>query len=246
MEFWNRSLHQVWSLDATAPGPGYFLTPDAGPDGRLTSRAYPLGAPPGTTYMVTDEGIDVVGRFVVQPVIRRVITKDAFGFPVHQVVVQQSHWRVLRIDPPLRLSSTPVGIEPDGWITVPPGSPVGSPAFSAYNQFSTPGNRPGWIRVVVSRAGYRGRGEPGGVTITAGSLVRGSDKQPALGHVTTTERWVVHSGKTRVFYLPATPPTRVEVRVSPTISPHDFGGSDRRELGAQVSYSFSEKPPPGR
>jgi hypothetical protein len=48
----------------------------------------------------------------------------------------------------------------------------------------------------------------------------------------------VHTGKTRVFDLPGGPRTRVEVTVSPTFSPHDFGGSDRRQLGAQVSYSF--------
>jgi hypothetical protein len=77
------------------------------------------------------------------------------------------------------------------------------------------------------------------VTITAGRLIRGADKQPAMGRVTTVRRWVVHAGKTRVFTIPARPPARVEVRVSPTFSPHDYGGSDRRRLGAQVSYSFT-------
>jgi hypothetical protein len=64
-----------------------------------------------------------------------------------------------------------------------------------------------------------------------------------MGHVTEVHHWVVHSGTTRVFVLRAVPPTRVEVRISPTFSPHDFGGSDRRRLGAQVSYSFSETRP---
>jgi hypothetical protein len=245
MEFWGRSLHQVWSLDGTAPGPGYFLTPDAGPDGRLTSRAYPEGTPPGTEYIVADVGIDVVGRFVAQPEIRHVITQDRFGFPTHKVVVEKAPWRVLQIDQPLRLRSTPVGIEPDGWITVPPGASAKAPAFSAYNQFSTPGNRPGYIRVTVSRAGFRGVSKPGNVTIVIGRLIRGKDKQPALGRVTRVEHWVVRSGRTRVFSLPATPPSRVEVRISPTFSPHDTGGSDRRQLGAQVSYSFTSKRPPG-
>ncbi len=125
MEFWNRSLRQVWSLDGTAPGPGFFLTPDAGPDGRLTSRAYPQGAPPGVSYVVADEGIDVVGTLVAQPQIRTVITRDAFGFPIHQVAVAPAPWRVLRISRPLRLSSAPIGIESDGWITPPPGAPAG-------------------------------------------------------------------------------------------------------------------------
>jgi hypothetical protein len=242
MEFWNRSLRYVWSLDGTAPGPGTyppgFVTPDAGPDGRLTGRSIPTGAPAGVDYIVADAGIQVVGTLLVQPVIRHVITEDQFGFPIHEVVVQPAPWRLLQIDEPLRLQSTPVGIEPDGWTTPPPGAPPGAPAFSAYNQFSTPGDRPGFIRVVVSGQA-RPQDKPGKVTITAGPLIRGKDKQPALGRVTTVRRWVVRGGTTRVFFVPASPPTRVEVRVSPTFSPHEFGGSDLRRLGAQVSYSFS-------
>ena len=246
MEFWNRSVRYVWSLDGTAPGPGYFLTPDAGPDGRLTSRAYPEGAPPDAQYIVADAGIDVVGTFVEQPQIRYVITRDAFGFPIHQVVVQPAAWRLLRIDRPLRLRSTPSGIEADGWITPPLGSAPGTPAFSAYDQFSTPGGRPGYVGVTVSRAGFRGKDKPGQVTISVGRLIRGRDKQPAMGRISTVRHWVVRSGATRVFQLPVTPPARVEVRISPTFSPSDYGGSDRRQLGAQVSYSFTSKPPPGR
>lgn len=249
MEFWNRSLRYVWSLDATAPGPGLFppgfLTPDAGPDGRLTGRSIPTGAPPGVDYIVADEGIEVAGKQIVRPTIRHVITEDQFGFPIHKVVVQQAPWRLLRISRPLRLRSTPIGVEPDGWITAPPGAPRDAPAFSAYNQFSTPGNRPGYIRIVVSRAAWNGKDKPGKVRIKVGTLVRGKDKQPALGRVLHTLRWVVHSNKTRVFYVPATPPTRVEVTVSPTFSPHDYGASDPRRLGAQVSYGFTATRPPG-
>ena len=249
MEFWNKSLDYVWSLDGTAPGPGThppgFVTPDAGPDGHLTGRSIPTGAPPGVNYIVADSSIEVAGTFIVNPTIRHVITEDQFGFPVHQVVVQPAPWRLLRIDQPLRLRSTPVGIEPDGWMTTPPGAPQTAPAFSAYNQFSTPGNRPGFIRVVVSRAAWNGQDKPGKVTITVGRLIRGKDKQPALGPVTAVLHWVVHSNKTRVFYVPASPPTRVEIRVSPTFSPHDYGASDRRRLGAQVAYSFSATRPPG-
>jgi hypothetical protein len=235
MEFWNRSLQHVWSLDATAPGPGYFLTPDAGPGGRLTSSAYPMGAPPGVQYIVADQGIDVVGTFITQPQIRHVITEDAFGLPIHKVVVQPAQWRVLRIQQPLRLRSTPIGIYSDGW--------MGS--SSAYNQFSTPGKRPGYVRVAVSREGFRGASKPGHVTITVGRLIRGKDNQPAMGHVRQVLHWIVRSGKTRVFYVPASPPTRVEVTISPTFSPHDSGGSDRRQLGAQIFYAFSATKPPG-
>ena len=37
LEFWNRSLTNVWSLDGTAPGPGATVTPNiAEADGTLT------------------------------------------------------------------------------------------------------------------------------------------------------------------------------------------------------------------
>ena len=130
--------------------------------------------------MVADQDIAVQGREVLRPTTQAVITEDAFGFPIHKVVTAPAPWRLLKIDRPLRLSSTPAGIEPDGWVTPPLGSPEGSPAFSAYNQFSTPGNKPGWIHVLVSRAAFNGPDKkPGKVTIEAGRLVQGPDKEPS-------------------------------------------------------------------
>jgi hypothetical protein len=245
MEFWNRGLTYVWSLDGTAPSPGRrapgYVTPDAGPDGLLTGQSIPTGAPAGVDYMVADANIAVQGKDLLRPQVQSVIKQDEFGFPIHKVVVTPAQWRLLKIDRPLRLASTPVGITPDGWMTPPLGAPEGTPAFSAYNQFSTPQNKPGVIKITVSRQGWQGTDKPGHVTIKVGRLVRGPDKQPALGKVSQVLRWTVHSGKTRVFRVPGEPRTRVEVTVSPTFSPHDFGGSDRRQLGAQVSYGFEQK-----
>ena len=66
MEFWNRGLTYVWSLDGTAPPPGRqapgYVTPDAGPDGLLTGKSIPTGAPPGVDYMVADKDIQVAGQ----------------------------------------------------------------------------------------------------------------------------------------------------------------------------------------
>ncbi|HEY7693209.1 MAG TPA: hypothetical protein VH816_12785 [Gaiellaceae bacterium] len=242
MEFWNRGLTYVWSLDGTAPPPGRrapgYVTPDAGPDGLLTGKSIPTGAPAGVDYMVADEGIAVQGKELVRPEVRSVITRDEFGFPIHRVAVAPAPWRLLKIERPLRLASTPTGIEPDGWVTPPFGSPPGTPALSAYNQFATPGGKPGAIRIIVSRAGWQGTDKPGRVTIKVGRLIRGPDRQPALGKVSRVLHWTVHSGKTRTFSVPGGPRTRVVVTVSPTFSPFDFGGGDRRQLGAQVSYSF--------
>ena len=53
MEFWNRDVKNIWSLDGSAPGPGPTLTPDlAGRDGELTNGAgiYPSSAHAAVLY----------------------------------------------------------------------------------------------------------------------------------------------------------------------------------------------------
>ncbi len=56
MEFWNRNVRRVWSLDGTAPGPGPVLTPNIeSTDGRLAGD-------PGYRYAVVDKGLSIVGE----------------------------------------------------------------------------------------------------------------------------------------------------------------------------------------
>src|SRR5262249_42388929 len=51
-EFWNRSMHHVYSLDGSAPGPGPAGTPNVvKPDGTMT------GMPPDTKYVLADNGV---------------------------------------------------------------------------------------------------------------------------------------------------------------------------------------------
>lgn len=206
VEFWNRSLRYVWSLDGTAPGPGPVLTPNlGGPDGSLVPA-------PDVRYVVADTGVNLVGR----------------------VIERRSHWRLYEIERPLRLSDAPTGIFSDGW----------TGADSAYSQFETPGDEPGWALVNVARTAWNGPDRPGKVTITVGRLISGRDHEPHMGKVTRVAHWVVHSGGHKLFAIPTPPPPiRVEVHVSPTFSPSDFGLSDARQLGAQVSYGFTTRRP---
>ena len=147
MEFWNRGLTYVWSLDGTAPPPGRqapgYVTPDAGPDGLLTGKSIPHGAPPGVDYMVADEDIAVPGKDLVRPQVQSVIKQDEFGFPIHKVVVTPAPWRLLKIDPPLRLASTPIGIEPDGWVTPPFGAHAGRARVQRLQPVLHPGRQAG-------------------------------------------------------------------------------------------------------
>jgi hypothetical protein len=147
-----------------------------------------------------------------------------------------SPWRLYRIEHPLRLAHTTVGLYSDGW----------TGADSYYSEFATPGGKPGYVLASVGRTAWRGPDKPGNVTITIGTLIRGKDRQPHIGRVTAVRRWVIHSGIARTFALPTPPPPfRVKVHVSPTFSPVDYGLSDSRQLGAQVSFSFSARRPPG-
>ena len=61
---------------------------------------------------------------------------------------------------------------------------------------------------------------------------------PTLARVTASRRWTVHSNGAHTFVLPVPPaPFRVEVQVTPTFSPAQFGHADTRQLGAQLAFA---------
>jgi hypothetical protein len=169
---------------------------------------------PPYDYMLVDKRIDLVGRIIPTPCC--------------------TPWKLYRIEHPLRLAHSVTGLYQDGW----------AGADSAYSQYATPGGKPGFVVVTVSRTAWRGPDKPGQVTIEVGRLIEGKDKQPHMGLVTAVRRWTVHSGIGRAFRIPTpAPPIRVQVDISPTFSPADYpGSSDARPLGAQVSFSFVPRP----
>lgn len=211
LEFWNRSIKAVWSLDGTAQGPGPVLTPDP----RASDGA--LSHDPGYPYVVQEAGIEVVGRTVATH--------------LHRAGGGLEPWRLVEIDPPLRLRGAVTGVYSDGW--------TGS--FSAYTRYSTEGNRAGRMRVVVSRAAWGGPNKTGRVTVAIGAIVIGDDKQPHLGKPTEVRHFDIHSKEERVLVLETPGPRfRVEVTITPTFVPSELASdqSDNRELGAKVSYVF--------
>jgi hypothetical protein len=88
LEFWNRSLGGVWSMDGSAPGPGPTTTPD------VVAADGELGYQWDGDYVLTDNGVDVQG----------------------DVLERRGLLTLLRIDKPLRLRSFASGVYPDGWI----------------------------------------------------------------------------------------------------------------------------------
>jgi hypothetical protein len=215
LEFWNKSVHYVWSLDGTAKGPGPTLSPDLlATDGRIT-------APEGVRYVVVEPNIDLVGKVVARA--------------RHFVGGAPQDWRLYQIAPPLRLRDAAEGIYADGW----------SGKDTAYSRYRTPGNRPGYALVTVSRAAFNGNEPPGHVTIRVGPL-RVLNKQPGLAKVSELRRWTIHGGASRTFYIPVPkPPWRVQVVVAPTFKPAlvDPNSSEMRDFGAQVGFGYVAKQP---
>jgi hypothetical protein len=224
MEFWNRSIVKVWSVDPTsiAPGPGPTLTPDlAKPDGTLTPS-------PDTEFALAVNGVSLHAPAVP-------LTPSIPGTTLY------------RLDgAPLRLRYSQTGVESDGWITAP--DPT-SPARSAYNRFDAASLGPGIVFVHLDRIAWNGTDVPGHVTVRFGTLVVGSDKQPAIGRLLAKPRHLtLHSCIDPTRFLCSTAvhfdnpgrPFRIEVTITPTFSPHtlDKRSSEVRNLGARVVYSF--------
>ncbi|HZR91668.1 MAG TPA: hypothetical protein VFA44_04580 [Gaiellaceae bacterium] len=219
-EFWNRSLKKVWSIDpaSPAPGPGPTLTPDL-----ADPATGALSPDPGLPYAMVENGIDLNGTIV-----------GRYGL--------NGRWVLYRIRPPLRYAHTQTGIFTDGQTGC---SLLPCPAaHSAYNQFSTRGNRPGFVVVDVSRLSVCGAPlPPAGVTVVVGTLVKGADKQPHIGRVTRRREWTIRPGTAYRFVIPTPrPPFRVEVRIAPTYAPTSYGSSDQRQLGGQVGFRFTQVP----
>jgi hypothetical protein len=171
---------------------------------------------PSVDYVVADTGIDLVGHVV-----------GTFG-----------RWRLYRITHPLRTAQSVSGLFADGW----------SGPTAAYNQYATPGNRPGFLTVRVGRFGANGTPAPRGkVTIRLGRLVVGADHEPALARPAVVRQAVLRTfpkANVVTYVLPTPrPPFRVEISVSPTFRPSDYGRSDPRELGVQPSFAFSVSKP---
>ena len=214
LEFWNRSLRKVWSLDGTAPGPGPILTPDVrGTDGVVAQD-------PGVPYVVVEPGIEPVGTKIGRS-------------HLHRAGGHLSPWTLYRIAPPFRLRSSVTGLYADGW---------SGPNDSAYTRYSTAGGRTGSMRITVSRAEWGGPGKPARVAIVMGTVKTCADKQPCLARVTKVIHWRVGSHDRETFTVPAPGPRfRVEVHVDPKFVPRELSPqttSDPRQLGAVVTYRF--------
>jgi hypothetical protein len=140
-----------------------------------------------------------------------------------QVIARTGSHVLYRVAPPLRIASQTEGLYADGWMS----------ASASETVLWTPTMRPGKVKVVISRASWAGPDVPGKVRITI-QRPGATAGTPPLATAST----VIHSHKERAFTLKApAPPYQVVVGIDPTFSPSQFGFSDPRQLGAQVSFT---------
>jgi hypothetical protein len=140
------------------------------------------------------------------------------GAELGGTVIARSSAGVL-MRPPLTVAETVEGLFSDGW--------SGDHAF--YRRFAGP-PRAGTVLVTVSRVNWRGQDKPADVRIDSGPL-NGTGEQRA--HI------VIHSGEDHQLVIPVPPPPfQIAMTIQPTFSPAEFGATDSRQLGAQITFKY--------
>jgi hypothetical protein len=121
-----------------------------------------------------------------------------------------------RVQPPLGLAGLVTGVQPDTW-TGP------SATYTSYR-----GRHGQRLKVTISRPKLTGP-PPAQVIVVVGSA--------GLGKTWATQRWTLKNGTRHIFELPLhRGPFEIRLSVSPTFVPSQFGLTDTRTLGVQVSF----------
>ena len=219
LEFWNRSIARVSSLDGSLGGPG----PAGGPN--FTAN--------GTLYWGNDFAANV-SRYAYGVEDRPCI--ELAGTPVASHPYRGGGllktWRLVRLTNPNRMQSDCMGIYPDGW---------SGPDDSVYFRYSGPA---GWLRVAYSRPeNYPIPPTP--VHIVLGSMRITDHHQPYLARVLRKVDATVGNLQNRVTWLRVPAGSfGVHVVITKKFVPDDYDHrGDKRQLGAQVSYRFFQTKP---
>jgi hypothetical protein len=218
LEFWNRSITGVSSLDGTLGGPGPSGTPNITTNGMLYWTVNPEHVGHLYDYAVEDwPCVDFAGTLEERHLYRG-------------GAAALREWRLIQLTKPNRLRAMCTGIYPDGWTTA---------NDSAYFRFTH--DKPGWLRIRVSRQNW----PESPVHVQIGSIAS-VHHQPVLGKIDKELTFVAHPQENVVKWIRA-PSSRFAVRVvvDNKFVPREIDPnfSDPRLLGAQVDYRFFTKLP---
>ncbi|HEY2372474.1 MAG TPA: hypothetical protein VGH82_07980 [Gaiellaceae bacterium] len=218
LEFWNRSITTVSSLDGTIGGPGPAGAPNITTTGQLYWTLDPKNPGKLFDYAVEDwPCVDFAGTLVkTHP---------------YAVGTNGKAWRLIQLTKPNRLLATCSGIYSDGW---------SGPNDSTYFRYA--GTKPGWLRIRLSRQHWRSTP----VDIQLGQIAE-QENTPVIGKVLDDKHIELRSGAMQTVWL-RVPASGFAVRTvvgdkfTPReINPQEF--SDPRVLGALVDYRFFVKKP---
>jgi hypothetical protein len=223
LEFWNKSISSVTSVDGTIGGPGPAGAPNLTTAGTLYWTTDPSN--PGRQYDYAVEAlpcVDFAGK--------RVATHDYLAGAETKV------WSLVALTHPNRFVAQCTGISPDGW---------SGPPQTDYYRFS--GGKGGWLRIDISRRDWAGPTPPTPVHVQIGTLTLAS-RQPALGTIKRQINLTVASGQTHapIWIHPGSDRFAVRVVVDDLIVPCQIEptqSSDCRQLGAEISYRFYHSRP---
>ena len=223
LEFWNRSIVRVSSLDGSVHGPGPSGGPNLSRNGAVVWAAPPGKPAPQYAFAVEDwPCVDFAGTYR--------------GKHLYRAGGVTRAWHLVELAYPNRLRAECSGTYPDGW---------SGAADSVYYRFSE--GKGGWLRIVVSRRDWGGATGPSPVQALLAPIVIDANHQPVLGRTSRTINLSIDSRQTKVCWLRA-PADRfgAKVVVANKFIPQqiDPSLSDRRVLGAQVSYRFFKTAPP--
>jgi hypothetical protein len=208
LEFWNRSVKNIWSLDGSAPGPGPTLTPD------LSDRYGTLSHDPGLPYVLATDGVNLIGPVVA----------SSTGLTLR--LIQHHPWR---------LHDAEYGVSGDGWISGSKDIPFADGTYAYFGPETKPGTlsisvgRKGFC--ATGAPGTR-------VTVQVGSVALNEQKAPYVAHASWVKKFLLHNCEQKVLTVTVAPPLAVHVHASSTVQPIDYGATDPRMLGAQVGFSF--------
>jgi len=126
---------------------------------------------------------------------------------------------VLRLDGPPRAAEVVVGRYTDGW----------SGGETTYRRFAGSAGE-STLTVTASRRLWAGADKPGRVVV---------DVTTASGAAFSERVARIHAGREVRLVLPVpAPPFQAIVRITPTFSPAELGGSDPRQLGAVLTFAY--------
>ena len=223
LEFWNRSIARVSSLDGSVLGPG----PSGGPNILRDGALYWTNAP-GTLPIQYAYAVEVLPCIDMAGTRIKTHEYQAGGGP--------QTWALVRLTRPNRIQSTCTGIYPDGWT---------NGADSSYYRFSGPA---GWFRVAYSRPeNYPIKPTP--IHIVLGRLKINDQQpnlgQPNLGRVTKKVDTTIGNLQSKVawFHVPAGG-FAVHVVIDHPFVPDEYDHrGDKRQLGATLTYRFFRTKP---